>query len=427
MDVLQDQQTNEVLFGGAAGGGKSRLGCCWLLICCIAYPRTRWVMGRAVLKTLKETTLNSFWEVCTEEGLINGVHYRYNDVKSLITFNNGSEIMLKDLAYYPSDPLFSELGSLEITGAFVDECNQTVKMAWNILKSRIRYKLDAYNLIPKILGTCNPDKGWIYQDFYLPNKNGELPSSKIFIRSLLSDNPQISRHYRENLLSLDANSKQRLLYGNFEYDDDPTSLIDYNRILDIFSNTFVKEGRRFITCDVARFGSDKTVIGVWNGWRCKMYQYQGQSLDTTVEVIKTHMIRNSISLSNVIADEDGVGGGVVDFLGCKGFVNNSSALENPITREPENYMNLKSQCYYKLADVINSSLLYVDCPDPKMRSETIQELEQVKQHNMDKDRKKAVLPKDKVKELINRSPDYSDTLMMRVWFELRREINWDPH
>jgi phage terminase large subunit len=30
-----------------------------------------------------------------------------------------------------------------------------------------------------------------------------------------------------------------------------------------------------------------------------------------------------------------------------------------------------------------------------------------------------VLPKDKVKELIGRSPDFADTLMMREWFELK--------
>ena len=47
----------------------------------------------------------------------------------------------------------------------------------------------------------------------------------------------------------------------------------------------------------------------------------------------------------------------------------------------------------------------------------IQELEQVKQHNMDKDGKKAIIPKDKVKEAIGRSPDFSDALMMRMWFE----------
>ena len=64
---------------------------------------------------------------------------------------------------------------------------------------------------------------------------------------------------------------------------------------------------------------------------------------------------------------------MVDFLKCKGFVNNSKALDNPITKEPENYQNLKSQCYYKLADRINASGIYIDCNEPRVKAEIIQE------------------------------------------------------
>ena len=38
---------------------------------------------------------------------------------------------------------------------------------------------------------------------------------------------------------------------------------------------------------------------------------------------------------------------------------------------------------------------------------------------MDKDSKKQVLPKDKIKEVLGRSPDFSDTLMMREYFDLK--------
>jgi phage terminase large subunit len=86
--------------------------------------------------------------------------------------------------------------------------------------------------------------------------------------------------------------------------------------------------------------------------------------------------------------------------------------------QPENYTNLKSQCYFRLAERINKGGLFIDCDDIEIKQAVIQELEQVKQYNMDKDGKRQVLPKDKVKELIGRSPDFADTLMMREWFEL---------
>ena len=427
MDYLEtDRQKTEIIFGGGAGGGKSRLGAYWILKMCFKHSGTRWLVGRAVLKTLKETTLNTLFEVMNEQGIQAGVHYRYNEMKGLISFHNGSEILLKDLETYPSDPFFNELGSLEISGAFVDEVNQISKKAWNLVKSRIRYKLADNGIMPKILGTCNPDKGWIYGDFYKPSKDGSLGEEKIFIQSLLDDNPFISAYYRKNLLSLDENSKQRLLYGNFEYDDDPASLIDYNRIIDCFSNTFVKEGQRYITCDIARFGSDNTIIGVWSGFRVKLYKFSKLSIVEVAGQITSKSMQFSIPMSNIIVDEDGVGGGAKDMLQCKGFVNNSSPLPDPITKQDENFANLKSQCYYRLADRINYAEIYIECPDTGMRADIIQELEQVKQHDMDKDRKKAIIPKEKVKEIIGRSPDYSDTLMMREWFELKPQINWMP-
>lgn len=416
IDFLEDNITTELLFGGAAGGGKSILGAYWLLKMALKYPDTRWLMGRAELKVLKETTLVSFFTVCQMQGIKSGLHYVYNQQSGQILFPNQSVIILKDLFLYPSDPNFDSLGSLEITGAFIDECNQLVEKAKNIVKSRIRYRLDENKLIPKILMTCNPAKNWVYTQFYKPNKEGVLQSDKQFIQALVTDNPNISKHYRENLLSLDENSKQRLLYGNWEFDNDPSTLIEYDKIVDCFSNTFVSGGSKYISIDVARFGSDSTVIGLWDGLRVELRQYKGKSVTEVAELVKQFQLDYKVPLSNVIADEDGVGGGVVDILRCKGFVNNSRPLPNPVTMKDENFANLKSQCYYKLAEYINDSKIFIN--SVQNRDLIIQELEQVKQYNMEKDGKKAVMPKDKVKEVIGRSPDFSDTLMMRMYFEL---------
>jgi phage terminase large subunit len=423
LDILEDTETNELEFGGGAGGGKSALGCYWQLKRRFRYPGTRGLIGRSVLKTLKETTLVTLFEVAEKQGLKSGSHYKYNGQSNQIDFANGSVILLKDLFQYPSDPNFDELGSLEITDCFIDEANQITEKARNVVKSRIRFKLDEYGLIPKALYTCNPAKNWVYE-FYKLFRQGELPKEKKFIQSLIDDNPFISRHYRENLMRLDESSKQRLLYGNWEYDNDPTTLIQYEKILDCFSNGFIPTGERFITCDVARFGSDKTVIGLWIGHRVELFSFHGLSVIETAEKINDLRQRHRIAVSKIIADEDGVGGGVVDILACNGFVNNSRPLPNPITREDENYNNLKSQCYFRLAERINSSGLYIDCKDIEMKAQIIQELEQVKQYNMDKDGKRQVLPKDKVKEIIGRSPDFSDTLMMREWFELEPVSQW---
>lgn len=416
LDLLEDKTTNEVLFGGGAGGGKTALGCYWQLKQRLKYPNTRGLIGRAVLKTLKETTLVSLFQVAKMQGLTAGLHYKYNGQMSQIELFNGSVILLKDLYAYPSDPNFDELGSLEITDAFIDEANQIEDKARNIIKSRIRYQLDENDLVPKILYTCNPAKNWTYQEFYKPQLDGTISENKRFIASLIDDNPFISKHYKQNLLTLDQVSKERLLFGNWEYSNDPSTLIDYDKILDAFSSSYLPTGPHYITCDVARFGSDSTVIGVWDGYRVKLHQYKGKSVVEVADIIKSFQIENQVPSSQIVVDEDGVGGGVVDILRCKGFVNNSSPLENPITRQKENFDNLKSQCYYKLAEMINDSKLYINASGT-MKEKIIEELEQVKQKSVDNDGKKGIIPKDKVKALIGRSPDFSDALAMRMIFE----------
>jgi len=412
IEYLFDKTTTEVLFGGAAGGGKSWVGCSWLVLMCIKHPKTRYLMGRSKLDALKKTTLNTFFEVCETWGLQSGKHYTFNGGSNIITFYNKSEIMLKDLFLYPSDRNFDSLGSLEITGAFIDEANQITEKAKNIVASRMRYKLDEYNLIPKMLMTCNPAKNWVYTQYYRPAKDGKQKSHRKFIQSLVDDNEYISKFYKKQLETLDELSKQRLLFGNWEYDATKDSLIQYDAIINMFEQKGV-EGEKYISCDVARFGSDKTVIMLWEGLNLITIRTLLKSaVNDVVEAVRQLQQEYKVDLRNIIVDEDGVGGGVKDYLRCQGFVNNSKALKG------ENYQNLKTQCYYKLADLINKGQLGVRCSDVNVKNYIIEECEQVRTKDAEKDNKLQIIPKDTIKAIIGRSPDYSDALAMRMYFEI---------
>ena len=426
LDYFEDSTNTEILYGGGAGGGKSVIGSYGLLKQCLKYQGTRWLMGRSKLKTLKETTLNTFFWVCNQQGIKANIHYKLNSQSNTITFINGSEILLKDLFYYPSDPNFDELGSLEITGAFIDEVNQVTEKAVNIVNSRIRYKLDCYNLIPKTLGACNPSKGYVYSAFYKPYKNNTLPEYRKFIPALVTDNPDISKHYIDNLNKLDRASKERLLFGNWEYDDDPATLINYEKIIDLFVNSGVPDGTRYITCDVARMGNDKTVIRVWSGLRSiyKVKTAKTRTTDTT-DLIRSIQRQFNVNNANTIVDEDGVGGGVVDQLRCKGFIGNSKQIANNV--QHLNYSNLRSQCYFKLSELINENKIYIYDTDVSDREMITQELEHVKQRIDNLDGKLSMVSKDDIKKLIARSPDESDCLMMRMYFELENISTFTGH
>jgi PBSX family phage terminase large subunit len=412
IEYLFDKSTTEVLFGGAAGGGKSWVGCAWLILMCLKYPRTRYLMGRSKLDSLKKTTLNTFFEVCEAWGLKAGKHYNFNAGSNIITFYNRSEIMLKDLFLYPSDRNFDNLGSLEITGAFIDEANQITEKAKNIVASRMRYRLDEYNIIPKLLMTCNPAKNWVYTQYYRPAKEGKQKPHRKFIQSLVDDNEYISKYYKTQLLTLDELSKQRLLFGNWEYDATKDSLIEYDAILNLFSQTGVN-GSKYISCDVARFGSDKTIIMYWEGLHIrKIKTILKSAVNEVVDEVRKIQQEYQVPLHNIIIDEDGVGGGAKDYLRCRGFTNNARPLKS------ENYQNLKTQCYYKLADLINKGQLGITCNDITAKNNIIEELEQVRTKDADKDTKLQIIPKDTIKDIIGRSPDYADALAMRMYYEI---------
>jgi hypothetical protein len=427
-DKWQDRSTNEIIYGGGAGGGKSVILSFCLLKNALKYPGTKWLMGRANLKTLKETTLQSFFKVCYLQKVKAGTHFRYNgssnkENPNAIEFYNGSLILLKDLFYYPSDPEFDELGSLEITGAGIDEVSQITEKAWNIVRSRIRHDVDKNNLIPKILGTCNPAKNFIYEKFYKPWRDGKLPTDKAFIQAFVTDNKDIDKYYIENLQKLDPVSRARLLEGSWEYDDDPSVLMQYEKIVDLFTNAHIAllGDDRYMTIDVARLGKDNTTIRIWEGMTSiKKMVIPKCRIDELAALIRKLQREYAVPNSNTIADEDGVGGGLVDILRCRGFVNNSKPV--PINGEKKNYQNLRSQCYFELAKVVNYNQMYLPDEPVKEREIITKELEHIKQKDIDKDGKVAVIGKEIINQDIGHSPDEADNLMMRMWFVLNKNL-----
>ena len=420
---LLDDTTDEVMYGGAAGGGKSFLGCAWLVIMCSKYPGSRWMMGRSKLATLKTTTLKTFFEVCRKFGIRAEFDYVFNASSNIITFKNGSEIILKDLFLYPSDPEFDSLGSLEIAGAFLDEVAQISRKAKEVVKSRLGWKMpDGSEIKPKIFYSCNPNKGWSYKEFYQPHNKGELNDNLKFVQALPSTNQYLSKGRQKSLDNLTGVERKRLLLGQWEYDSDPASLIEYDSIMNLFTNEHIitdqgtKRGdntifkNKCITWDVAGKGRDSAVIIAWKGLHAVTYR-EIKTDDGTIQTatVKAFQQQYGIANSEIVFDNDGIGGFAgMNFPGAYSFNNGSSPLNR------ENYQNVKSQCYFKLAEVVNKNEMYFPIEDDDIQQRVTEELEQVKRKDIDKDGKLAVVAKEQVKAVIGRSPDFSDAMMMRM-------------
>jgi hypothetical protein len=348
-------------------------------------------------------------------GLKSGEHYVYNGQSNVITFQNKSEIILKDLAYQPSDPNYDSLGGIEVSAIFIDEAAQVSHLCFSILKSRIRYKLNQYNLIPKVLLTCNPGQNWIKKEFYIPFIQETLEPNKAFVPALPMDNPHLPPSYIEMLKGLPNAQRRRLLEGDWNYNEEDDSIFNFDHISNsIFRFKPEPTDKKYMSVDVARFGTDRSVVMIWSGLvvlECLVYN----KLSTTElsSEIRELIQKYGIHPNNIIVDSDGVGGGVADQIKGTNFVNNSSPLHK------QNYSNLKSQCYVKLSELFKEGKISINIMNPSVIDDLTQELLAVKLKDVDKDNKVSVQSKDEMKKILGKSPDLSDALMMRMYYEIK--------
>jgi hypothetical protein len=407
-----DSDVETILYGGAAGGGKTMLGCMWQILRRLKYPGTRSLIGRAKLDTLKKTTMATFFQVANEIGLKAGEDFIYNQQSHIIKFSNGSEIILADLFLYPSDPMMTDLGGLEVTDVFIDEATEITEKAYSIVSSRIRYKLNEFGLKPKILLTCNPSKGWIYNQFYLPYKNQNLPEHRAFVQALPGDNIHLPDSYVTSLTRLPEADRKRLLEGDWEFDNSSDRLYMYDELMRCFREP-MNVGEGYITADIARLGKDRTVLCVWKGLSCIDIVILRQKRQDEVKAeIQRLMNQHQVRLSNVLADADGVGGGLVDSLRCREFMNGSKAVRGT------QYMNLKADCYFRLGELIDKNEITLPI---KWQEDIVKELELIRRVDPDKEGKLRVTSKDTISQRTGGiSPDIADAIMMRAFFELNR-------
>lgn len=425
LSILTNKTIVEFLYGGAAGGAKSWTGASWLTFSALSYPGTQWFVGRESLKRLRESTHITFQKVFSAYGIMIDRDVKYNGSDHFLEFVNGSRIYYLDLRYLPSDELYERYGSVEYTGGWIEEGGEVNFGAYDTLKTRIgRHMNDKYGLLRKIFVTCNPKKNWMYQTFYKPAKNGTIKPPMAYLGALVQDNPFIESGYIDALMSTkDKTKKERLLKGNWDYDDSPNAMCSYDAIQGMFGNDLaLDDGFTYLTADVARFGSDRARIGAWKGWRLVEVVSFDISKTTLIQTTIAHLRKKyKIPKRQSIADEDGVGGGVVDNTGIVGFQNGSKPFDG------ENYQNLQTQCAYKLAEKINEGAVGIECElSEDDKDEITTELQEgLQTYDADSDGKLKIIPKEVVKQSIGHSPDWRDLLLMRAYFEYKKPSKTD--
>jgi hypothetical protein len=239
-------------------------------------------------------------------------------------------------------------------------------------------------------------------------------------KELLTTNPS----YLANLVAQDEQTQSQLLKGNWKMVVSANDIYDYYSFIGCFENAYSTASQdRYITADIALKGSDKFVVGVWYGFELVdiviMDRSDGKEV---IDAIKALAVKHRVPNNKIAYDNDGVGGFIEGFIkGAIPFVNGARPYDE------ENYQNLKTQCFYKSGDRVNSGGYKINPQvanrmyDNKntVRQQLIIERKAIKRDKADMDGKLRIIPKDQMKVILGgKSPDLMDMFMMRELFAL---------
>lgn len=240
-----------------------------------------------------------------------------------------------------------------------------------------------------------------------------------------------------------AKAKAELDYDTYrqeflaEYLENAGSLFKYDALVDVFSNTVVKEDGKYLIIDIADDGSDKTIFSFWEGLEeFRRDEFERLNTESIISKIREYAIEYRIPYSHIAVDAIGVGAGVASSSLLDGIIGYKSSygpiktdmdivkLPNvsytnnaPLTSE---YKNLRSQCLFTLADLVNNHKIASKVVG-RQKENVIEELA-VYQDASQGDGKRMATQKDDVKNIIGRSPDASDTWIMRMYFHVMKKM-----
>jgi len=204
------------LYGGAIRGGKSY----WLLLCllsnCFKYDKSRWLVVRESLPTLRRTILITFQRLL-DEGFSQYVK-EFNQQTMTVTFTNGSQIIFLAESF-DTDKELNRFKGLEINGAGLDEINELQEATFNKVIERSGSWTGSPNCPIQILAKCNPSGGWVKSRIYDKWKDNALPPTWAYIPAKISDNPHIPKDYVESLkANMPPHEYDVFVNGNWEVD-----------------------------------------------------------------------------------------------------------------------------------------------------------------------------------------------------------------
>lgn len=402
------------------GGGKTVILVLIVTILARAFPGSRWAIIRKDLPRLKKNVIPT-WNRFAPRSFWGDVNKSDWNCKAV----NGSEVL-----FFPAseekDPELDRLKGLELSGAFVDECNEMSEGFMDILNMRCGRWPSTPRPPKMILMTCNPTQLWPKKRFYDPWSKGKLREKYFYMPAKVTDNPFLPQEYIEGLEELRETAPyiyKVMVLGDWSVADDPDQLISTQWVEDALVRDPV-EGIVLpprLGVDPARYGDDETVLARTINYHLAEIQAH-QHIDTqrAAEFAMALVYQHGIKGPDVRVDTVGVGGGVADAMAKAGvtpeeFIANAVPTSRDWPAEKRGFLNHKSlrgEAWWNIREILRNEQLSVT-PD-------LTRVQQVKliadltapRYSVDGDKVIVVESKPAIKKRLKRSPDYGDALVM---------------
>jgi PBSX family phage terminase large subunit len=348
-----------LVYGGGIRSGKSFFLLLNILSFCFEYPKSRWLVIRKDMPTIRRNLFPTFQHLLTM-GFDSYVK-KWNQSTYVLTFTNGSQIIFMAESF-ADDKELNRFRGLEINGAGIDEINEIQQATFYKIIERSGSWMQGGKVPIKIIGTCNPSHGWVKELFYDRYRNNTLPDGWAYLNALITDNPFITKEY---LASLEKNMPQYeyeiFVKGNwdlklegilfsksdlkrFKFSDIPEKTENGNKIDPFESVTGY--------IDVADQGIDSLSFPIGKTIGNKIYitdvYFSKDNSDITRQICADMIIKNKINHTRIESNAMGgiFGRDVKKIVSDEYNIRLISNNQNKHTRIVMQYSFIKEYCYF---------------------------------------------------------------------------------
>ena len=271
------------------------------------------------------------------------------------------------------------------------------------------------------------------------NKITMFVKSVTFIKGKLEENIALiasDPNYVANLAQQDEEQRSRDLEGNWNFKATGDDMIKMGDMEKFYANPQqIGDGKRYVTCDVAFDGGDSLVMWLWRGWHIEDIFVCRLDSKGSVEAVQSKLHEWGVLEENFCYDLNGVGQTFKGYFKRAVPFNNRESVDDKLKNV---YDTIKSQSAYLFAKKILNAEVSINprLLDLKfsgkgfekvpLRQILMKERKCIRADESASDKGFCIIKKAEMKKIVGHSPDYFESLFMRMIFDIKKTKHCKP-